>query len=83
MKSGKLELAKDRFAQLCKEYPKNAKFHFNHALVLYKLKQYTNSLDEVNKGLLLKPEDEKAARFKQEIMTSVLNSMLDERKGSV
>jgi len=78
MKSGNLELAQHRLARLCQEYPRNAKFHFNHALVLYKLKHYADALDEVNKGLLLNPEDEKATRFKQEILVFVSKSMLDE-----
>src|SRR5271157_658829 len=83
MKSGKLELANYRFVKLCQEYPDNAKFHFNHALVLYKLKKYNDSLGEVNKGLLLKPKDEKATSFKQEILILLSRSKLDEKEKKV
>jgi len=74
LKSGKLELAKYRLAKLCKEYPHIAKFRFNHALVLYKLKQYKDALDEITTGLWLKPDDEKASRFKQEVLALLSKS---------
>ena len=80
LKSGKVELAKYRLAKLCKKYPHQAKFHFNHALVLYKLKHYKDALDEITTGLWLKPDDEKASRFKQELLALVSKSRLDARE---
>ena len=74
MRSGKLELARYRLAKLCKKYPQLAKFHFNYALVLYKLKNFEEALDEVNTGLWLKPDDIKATQFKQELLTRMAKS---------
>ncbi len=67
LKLGQLELARYKIAMLCKKYP-IAKFHFNYALVLYKLKRYDEALDEINAGLWLKPDDLKATKFKKEII---------------
>ncbi|MBN2154094.1 MAG: hypothetical protein JW839_21740, partial [Candidatus Lokiarchaeota archaeon] len=67
MQSGQLELARHKMAVLSKKYPDVAKFHFNSALVLYKLKRFDEALTEVNAGLWLKPDDLKALRFKREI----------------
>ncbi|HME55286.1 MAG TPA: tetratricopeptide repeat protein [Candidatus Lokiarchaeia archaeon] len=74
MRSGKLELARYRLAKLSKKFPQHAKFHFNYALVLYKLKNFEEALDEVNTGLWLKPDDAKATQFKQELLTRMAKS---------
>jgi tetratricopeptide (TPR) repeat protein len=79
LRSGKLLLAKYRLAKLCRQYPHVAKFRFNHALVLYKLKQYVAALDEVTTGLLLQPGDEKGQRFKQELLARVSTSIVGEK----
>ncbi len=68
MKLGQLELARYKIAMLSKKYPNVSKFHFNYALVLFKLKRYDEALDEINAGLWLKPDDLKATKFKREIM---------------
>ncbi|MEX2727177.1 MAG: tetratricopeptide repeat protein [Candidatus Sigynarchaeum springense] len=70
IKQGHLELARSKIAMLAKKYPNVPKFHFNFALVLYKLKRYDEALDEINEGLWLKPDDLKALRFKKEIIES-------------
>jgi tetratricopeptide (TPR) repeat protein len=71
MRSGHLEKSRDLLEELCMLYPHRAKFHFNHALALYKLKQYKESLQEVTIGLKLQPDDEKAIRFKQALVVLV------------
>lgn len=72
MHSGQLELARHKLMLLSKKHPNVAKFHFNTALVLYKLKRFDDALDEVNAGLWLKPDDVKASNFKKEIINSRL-----------
>ena len=83
LQSRQLLLAKYLLAKLCKKYPHRAKFHFNHALALYKLRQFEAALVEVTTGLWLQPDDEKAKRFKQELLGRVSKSRIDEKNEAV
>nr|MDO8108703.1 tetratricopeptide repeat protein [Candidatus Sigynarchaeota archaeon] len=80
MKSGQAELARYKYAKLCKKHPSIPKFHFNYALVLYKLKRYEEALEEINAGLWLKPDDLKATKFKHEINSLVLKARAEDRQ---
>jgi len=71
MRSGNYEHARYVMARLCKDYPKIARFHFNYALALYRMKEYDAALEEVDVGLKLAPDDEKALRFKSELIILV------------
>lgn len=68
MRSGRLEQSRAMLETLCARFPHRAKFHFNHALALYKLKRYKEALQAVTTGLKVQPDDDKAIRFKQALV---------------
>jgi tetratricopeptide (TPR) repeat protein len=67
LNSGKLYLSYHLLVRLCKKHPEVAKFHFNTALVLFKLNKFEEALKKIDDGLRIVPDDQKALKFKADI----------------